>query len=71
MAGVVRWYSRLRGWDLAAARSAFQAFANVVGTTRDERTILSHEIEAALGFPLSDSPERIERLRKRLDTRED
>src|SRR5262245_27309086 len=53
MTGVVQWYARLRGWDLSAARSAFQGFANVIGTTRDERAILSHEIETALGFPLS------------------
>ena len=71
MAGVVQWYSRLRRWNLAAARSAFQGLANVLTTTRDERTIICHEIEVALGFRLSESPERIERLRKREDERQD
>jgi hypothetical protein len=71
MAGVVRWYSRLRGWDLGAARSAFQGLANVLGTNRDEKTIVCHEIEVALGFPRSDTAERIERLKKRVDEKQD
>ena len=71
MTEVARSYSRLRRWDLAAARSAFQGFANVSGTTRDERTIICHEIEVALGFPTADSTERIERLKKRVDEKHD
>lgn len=70
MAAAVRWYCRLRKWDLGAARSGFQGLANVSGT-RDERTITVHEVEVAFGFPLSDNPERIKRLKVREDRRED
>ncbi len=60
----VRWYYRhFRGWDLANAQSALRGLSNVQGTTRDQRTILRHDVENALKFPLSDDPERIELIK--------
>jgi hypothetical protein len=63
----VRWYFKRQGWDLAEARSALHGLSNVMGTSRDERTVLRHRIEIALRFPLSDDPGRIDRLKARID----
>ena len=66
--GLVRWYFRKRGWDLAKAQSALLGLSNVLGTSADERTILRYEIEVAMGFlPLSDDSGRIERIKARID----
>jgi hypothetical protein len=65
--GLVRWYFKWRRWDLAEARSALHGLSNVMGTSRDERTVLRHRIEVALRFLLSDSPDRIERIKARID----
>jgi hypothetical protein len=65
---LVRWYCRyFRGWDLAKAQSALHGLSNVCGTTRDEWIILLHDVEVALRFPLSDTPERIGRIVNRVD----
>jgi hypothetical protein len=63
----VRWYFKRREWDLAEARSALHGLSNVMGTSRDERTVLRHRIEVALKFPLRDDAKRIERIKARID----
>lgn len=69
--GIVRWYFQVaRGWNLAAAQSGLHGLANVKGTQADERKAILHDIEIAMGFPLTDSPDRIERIRQREDRRE-
>lgn len=66
---VSRWYcEHVRGWNLSEAQAKLRSLTNA--KMREERLILWHELQQALRLPLSDTTERIERIRNRIDRRD-